>query len=216
MNEPTIQQFRIEYSKGEVLRYTANLDMHKIWERWFRRASVPLAYSKGYHPQPRINQAAPLPLGMLSHCELLDFWTETDSVCDVRDLVDKLHLSPQPGIDIHTLVEIHEKQASLQSRLRSMEYLAEPLFPIEERELEAKVIEFIKAEQIMTMRRDKEINLRPLVLSLSTTSAGGANAIFMHLQALPGASGRPDDVIGSLGFDPAHFRYTRTKIHLDN
>jgi radical SAM-linked protein len=216
MNEPTKQQFRIFYSKGEALRYTANLDMHKIWERWFRRASVPLAYSKGFHPQPRINQAAPLPLGMLSHCELLDFWTETDSVCDVRDLVDKLHLSPQPGIDLQSLVEIHEKQASLQSRLRSMEYLAGPLFLIPVSELEEKINEFMNTECVMAMRRNKEINLRQLVISMETDLLDGTYAVRMHLHALPGASGRPDDVIGSLGFDPAHFRYTRTKIHLDD
>jgi radical SAM-linked protein len=216
MNAPIKQQFRILYSKGEALRYTANLDMHKIWERWFRRASVPLAYSKGFHPQPRINQAAPLPLGMLSHCELLDFWTETDSTYEVRDLEDKLHHSPQPGIEIHSLVEIHDKQASLQSRLRSMEYLVEPLFPIVERELETRRNEFINAENIMAMRREKEINLRQLVISMKADKVDGNNVLLMHLQALPGASGRPDDVIGALGFDPSHFRYTRTKIHLDD
>lgn len=216
MSEPIKQQFRILYSKGEAIRYTANLDMHKIWERWFRRTSIPLAYSKGYHPQPRINQAAPLPLGMLSHCEVLDFWTETNDACDAMDLLEKLHQSPQPGIELHSLIEIHEKQASLQSRLRSIEYQAEPLFPITTKELEEKINTFMSAEYVMAMRKDKEINLRPLVLSMKALFASDTKSILMHLQTLPGASGRPDDVIGSLGFDPAHFRYTRTHIHLDD
>ena len=215
MNEPIKQQFRIEYRKGEALRYTANLDMHKIWERWFRRASVSLAYSKGYHPQPRINQAAPLPLGMLSTCELLDFWTESDDVCDAQDLTDKLNHSLQPGIDLQSLVEIQGKQASLQSRLRSMEYLAEPVFPIPARDSEEKIEEFMNAESFMAMRRNKEINLRQLVISMKADTLDSNNVLLMHLQALPGASGRPDDVISALGFDPTHFRYTRTKIHLD-
>lgn len=215
MNEPTKQQFRILYSKGEALRYTANLDMHKIWERWFRRASVPLAYSKGYHPQPRINQAAPLPLGMLSTCELLDFWTETNDPCDVKDLAGKLNHSPQPGIGLHSLIEIHEKEASLQSRLRSMEYLAEPLLPVTAMDVEGQIKEFLSTEIFMTIRRNKEINLRQLVISMKADSLNDADRVWMHLQALPGASGRPDDVVGALGFDPAHFRYTRIKIHLD-
>ena len=66
---------RITYTKSGGLRYTGNLDMHKIWERTMRRARLPLAYSQGFHPQPRINQASPLPLGMVSQVEMVDVAT---------------------------------------------------------------------------------------------------------------------------------------------
>ena len=59
-----MERLRITYSKTAALRYTSNLDMHKIWERALRRARLPLAYSQGFHPQPRLTQACPLPLGL--------------------------------------------------------------------------------------------------------------------------------------------------------
>ena len=48
---------RITFAKQGALRYIGNLDLHKIWERSIRRAKLPLAYSQGYHPQPKINLA---------------------------------------------------------------------------------------------------------------------------------------------------------------
>ena len=67
-------RYRINYSKKEGMRYTSNLDVHKMWERTFRRAKLPLAYSQGFHPQPKIQQASPLPLGFLSDYEIVDFF----------------------------------------------------------------------------------------------------------------------------------------------
>ena len=45
------------------MRFTGHLDLHRAWERTFRRAHLPLAYTQGFHPQPRIQLAGALPLG---------------------------------------------------------------------------------------------------------------------------------------------------------
>ena len=74
---------RIIFSKQGALRYTGNLDLHKILERSIRRAKLPLAYSQGYHPQPKINLAAALPLGFSSRAEVMDMWLNED----VEDVV---------------------------------------------------------------------------------------------------------------------------------
>jgi len=47
-----MERLRISYAKSEGLRYTSNLDVHKIWERLLRRARLPLAYSQGFHRSP--------------------------------------------------------------------------------------------------------------------------------------------------------------------
>ena len=65
-------RYRIQYKKTFELRYTAVLDIHKIWERYLRRAKLHLTYSQGFHPQPKLAQAAPLPLGFLSTDEFID------------------------------------------------------------------------------------------------------------------------------------------------
>ncbi len=70
-----MMRLRIDYAKTTAMRYTSNLDVHKSWERTLRRARLPLAYSQGFHPQPRIHQASPLPLGLISQAEVIDVRT---------------------------------------------------------------------------------------------------------------------------------------------
>ncbi len=95
---------RVLYRKTEPLRYTGMLDIQHIWERLFRRAHLNLAYSHGFHPQPRIQQAAPLPLGFLSAYELLDFWLEgSDSI---KEIIEKIVLNTHPGFEIIHIEEI--------------------------------------------------------------------------------------------------------------
>ena len=45
------------FSKTDAMRYTGHLDLHRAWERTFRRAGLPLAYTQGFSPHPRINLA---------------------------------------------------------------------------------------------------------------------------------------------------------------
>jgi radical SAM-linked protein len=75
-------RIRITFSKLGALRYTGHLDLHRLWERAARRAELPLAYSQGFHPQPKMNIAAALPLGFSSRCEMIDLRLEHDISLD--------------------------------------------------------------------------------------------------------------------------------------
>ena len=212
--EPIKQQFRIHYKKEEELRYTANLDVHLIWERFFRRAGIPLAYSKGFHPQPRINQALPLPLGMLSDFELLDFWIETTETISFESIQNRIVDTHQPGINIIRIVELHGKQKSLQSLVSSVKYSAVQFYKEESDGKPTTITDLLSEESIIRFRRNKEYDLKPLILELSDGSTAEGFSYAMHLMAKPGQSGRPDEVLSALGHDPNHFRITRTEILL--
>ena len=69
---------RITFTKQNALRYIGHLDLHQLWERAMRRADLPLAYSQGFHPQPKISLAAALPLGFSSRGEVLDVRLKED------------------------------------------------------------------------------------------------------------------------------------------
>lgn len=212
--EPIKQQFRIHYKKEEELRYTANLDIHLIWERFFRRAGIPLAYTKGFHPQPRINQALPLPLGMLSDCELIDFWTESAESISFDSIQDKIVQTFQPGINIVTITELIGKQKSLQSQVCSVKYSAQQFYTDGNESPPKEVHDILGEKSILRTRRNKEYNLRPLIIELEKNQTGEGLLYSMHLLAKPGQSGRPDEVLSALGHDPNHFRITRTEILL--
>jgi radical SAM-linked protein len=71
-------RIRISFSKFGAMQYVGHLDLHKSWERTFRRSGLPLEYSQGFHPQPHLNLACALPVGFTSQCELLDAWLEQE------------------------------------------------------------------------------------------------------------------------------------------
>jgi len=67
-------RLRIVFSKTGSLRYTGHLDLQTVWERTIRRAGLPLAYTHGFHPGPKIQIASALPLGFLGRLEIVDIW----------------------------------------------------------------------------------------------------------------------------------------------
>ena len=69
-------RLRITFSKSGALRYTGHLDLQTTWERTLRRAGLPLAYTHGFHPGPRIQIASALPLGFIGRAEIVDIWLD--------------------------------------------------------------------------------------------------------------------------------------------
>ena len=102
------------------MRYTGHLDLQSAWERTFRRANLPLAYSQGFHPQARLNLACALPLGFTSQCELLDAWLETPQPVD--QVLAALVKAAPPGIQITHLEEITDRQPALQTQVNAAEF----------------------------------------------------------------------------------------------
>jgi radical SAM-linked protein len=190
---------RVHYKKGEALQYVANLDLHRIWERTFRRAQIPLAYSQGFHPQPRMHQACPLPLGFTSRCEMLDFWCDPDLPLD--ELQSRLVTTVQPGIEIQTLEEVPLKSTSLQAAVETSLYRVTLNESVVSSDLEETVEKLVTATTCPRERRGKPYDLRALIKELRF-EPGTPPAIEMRLLVLPGATGRPEEVLDELGINP--------------
>jgi len=63
---------RLRFEKTGPARHISHLDLMRTFQRVFRRAELPLAYSEGFNPHPYLSAARPLPVGVSSVCELLD------------------------------------------------------------------------------------------------------------------------------------------------
>ena len=114
-------RLRITFTKQGALRYTGHLDLHKMLERSIRRAKLPLAYSQGYHPQPKLNLAAALPLGFSSRAEVMDIWLNED----VEDVPATLQAHVPPGLTILQADQVDDRAPSLQSQVTAAEYQVE-------------------------------------------------------------------------------------------
>ena len=71
-----MQRLRITFSRSEELKYITHLDLMRLWQRVLRRANIPLVYSQGFSPHPRISLGAPLAIGVTSSSELMDIFLE--------------------------------------------------------------------------------------------------------------------------------------------
>jgi radical SAM-linked protein len=201
-------RIQITFSKRGALRYTGHLDLHKLWERAARRAELPLAYSQGFHPQPKMSIAAALPLGFSSRCEVLDMRLERD--VPLEGLRDTLQGTLPSGIQVMSIEQVDDRAPALQTQVVSAEYEVHLMEPVDGSDLKRRLDSVMDAESIIRTRRGKEYDLRPLIEMLEMPSEGKIN---MKLSAREGATGRPEEVLDELGIAFEETRIERTRLN---
>jgi radical SAM-linked protein len=208
----TKQRLRVAFTRDETLKYIGHLDMARTWQRIVRRANLPLAYSEGFNPQPRMSFAAALPVGCTSDHEVMDVVLSLP--CEIEAVRAQLDSALPPGMKVVSIAEMPLSAPALQMQLAAAEFEitvegAEALEVLPER-----VRQFLAASEVVRDRRGKVYNLRPLVQTLSVEPAPAARAavIRSRLQASPEGTGRPDELAAALGLDPAVVRIKRTKL----
>ncbi len=118
-----VQRIRIGYTKRGDLRFISHLDMAKVVTLIFRRACLPVAFSQGFNPQPKIQYTPPLPLAFASEGELLDVvlteWRDPSAV------LDALRTIPLAGLDWLGAEEMPLRGTALSPSLESADYRIE-------------------------------------------------------------------------------------------
>jgi radical SAM-linked protein len=210
-----LMRIRITFAKQGALRYTGHLDLHKLWERAARRAGLPLAYSQGFHPQPKMNIAAALPLGFSSRCEVMDMRLQEDISLD--GLEQKLQETLPSGIKVLRVERVDEREPALQTQVTSAEYEVTLVEAGERSELERRIRAVMESDSLPRERRGKSYDLRPLIEELSPLPPGEGSGVkvFMRLSAREGATGRPEEVVDVLGIPFEGTRIERTKLIFD-
>ena len=200
-------RIRITFVKQGALRYTGHLDLHRLWERAARRAELPLAYSQGFHPQPKMNMAAALPLGFSSRCEVLDLKLEHDIPLDT--LATRLNGTLPSGIQVLDVEQVDERLPALQTQVAAAEYEVTLTEAVDGSELKRKVDSVMGSTSLPRERRGKTYDLRPLIEVLELLPD---DKIFMRLTAREGATGRPEEVLDALGIAFEETRIERTRL----
>jgi radical SAM-linked protein len=208
----TKQRLRITFTRDETLKYIGHLDMARTWQRIVRRANLPLAYSEGFNPQPKLSFAAALPVGCTSDHEELDM--VLSQPCGIDVVKAQLDQALPPGMKVVSISEMPLKAPALQTQLAAAEFEITVEGEAEIEVLPERVRQFLAATEVMRDRRDKVYNLRPLVQTLSIEPAPADRAVVIRsrLQADPEGTGRPDELAAALGLDPAAVKIKRTKL----
>ena len=110
----TKQRLRVRYTKLGIARYIGHLELASVFFRAARRASIPLSFSRGFSPKPKISFGHPLQLGLASRCEYVDLLL-TESIDPAKFQTDMNEQLPQ-GVEI---LEVFEKDLSKKDALQA-------------------------------------------------------------------------------------------------
>ncbi|MEN9213743.1 MAG: TIGR03960 family B12-binding radical SAM protein [Gloeomargarita sp. DG_1_6_bins_138] len=99
-----VQRLRVKFGKQGDMALLSHLDLVRLFDRAIRRANLPIAYSEGFHPGPRLMPATALPLGATSSGEVIDF--ELHRACNPQDFREQLQAQLPTGIPLYEIQEI--------------------------------------------------------------------------------------------------------------
>jgi len=197
---PPVQKLRLRYTKRGRLRFTSHRDIARAFERALRRAQVPMAYSAGFSPHPKISWVGAAPTGVASEAEYVEI-----SVAERVDL-DRLRAaldeSLPAGIDITEVVEA-PVGSSLPDRIEASAWsIRLPGVPLDAA-LQA-VSAFLMAESVVVERLMKDgkrqMDARAAVVAMSASATDGdrscatLDVVVRHVTPAV----RPDDVLSGL------------------
>ena len=207
---PVVQRVRLRYAKRGRLRFTSHRDVGRALERAVRRADIPVAFSHGFNPHPRISYAGASPTGAASEAEYMEIGL-TEQL-DPELLRQQLDAALPPGLDV--VGAMTAVGGSLADRLEASEWEI-TLLDVDTPELVAAVEAFIAAEQVQVSRMTKKglraFDCREAVSSITASGADGTEpgqrCAILHVVIRHGTpSVRPDDVLAGLdqvvGFRP--------------
>lgn len=202
---PVVQRIRLRYAKRGPLRFTSHRDFARAFERALRRAAVPIAYSQGFTPHPKISYASAAPTGVGSEAEYLEIGLQAE--VDPAELRAALDAALSPGLDVIEAVVAGE--GSLADRIDASYWRLE-LPEVDPAAAEAAVKSFLETGEVQVERMTKQgrrtFDCRAAVIRLSVTEqshlpsgAFAAPCAIIDLvvrQVTPAV--RPDDVLSGL------------------
>jgi radical SAM-linked protein len=203
---PVVQRIRLRYAKRGPLRFTSHRDFARAFERALRRAAVPIAYSQGFTPHPKISYASAAPTGVASEAEYLEIGLQAE--VDPEQLRVALDAALSPGLDVLDAVAAPEG-TSLAERIDASRWRLE-LPEVQPAVAAAAVAAFLGAEEVLVERMTKQgrrsFDARVAVTSFDVANqspvpseADGAPCAIIDLvvrQVTPAV--RPDDVLFGL------------------
>lgn len=192
---PPVQRLRVRYAKRGRLRFTSHRDFSRAFERAVFRARIPMAYSSGFNPHPRISYAGAAPTGSASEAEYLELaLAEVVTPESVHRLLDE---ALPPGLDVVEVVE--SPGGSLADLLEASRWLV--LVASAPQEAAAAVEAFLGRDEVLVERMTKkgmrEFDARHAVVSMTCEPAGTGSSLDVVVRhTVP--SVRPDDVLTAL------------------
>ena len=199
---------RLRFSKTGKVRWTSHRDVARMWERAFRRAGLPLAYTQGFTPRPRISFGLALPTGAESGAEYLDVDLADATGVDVAALPGRLSPTLPVGVEVLAAAVVEDRADSLQHEVTSCTWVVE-VDGAGPEELRALVDTALAAPALVITRERKGQtsydDVRPSILSCRVEGTSLECELAAHPRTL-----RPSELLRALGPHLQEARVRRT------
>ncbi|HUE59719.1 MAG TPA: TIGR03936 family radical SAM-associated protein [Acidimicrobiales bacterium] len=173
-------RIRIRFAKTGKIRWTSHRDLARMWERAFRRTNLPLAYSSGFSPRPKVSFGLALPTGYESVAEYID--VELVGTVDVATLPFRLSVALPEGVEATAAAVIPATAPSLQEEVTACTWRwaavpSDGAEPVTYDELAARVGRTLAASELLVTRSRKGAeqtdDIRPGIISLNIEGPSG-------------------------------------------
>jgi radical SAM-linked protein len=193
-----VQKLRLRYAKRGPLRFSSHRDVARAFERALRRAGVPMAYSQGFSPHPKISWIGASPTGVASEAEYVEI--QVIEQVEPTTLVAALDAVLPSGLDLLEAVPAIGSP-SLTERIDASHWRIElPGVPAER--LQSGVAQLLNVEKAEVQRLTKQgmrtIDVRPAVVSAEVSGINEAYGILDVVVRQVTPTVRPDDVLSAL------------------
>lgn len=189
-----VQRLRSRFVKDGDLRFISHLDVMRLFQRALRRAALPVVFSQGFNPQPALEFAAPLALGVTSEAELLDVYL--GQAVDPLEFMHRLNSALPPEARLTETWQVPIKGSSLMALVDEATYRVRLADPVPA----GKWREFGDRAEIPYEKRSKSgkrtIDLRPLIRAILPEDD---RTVRLRLQSGSRGNAKPDDVVEALG-----------------
>jgi radical SAM family uncharacterized protein/radical SAM-linked protein len=169
VGETSNKKIRVQFSKQDVLRYLSHLDLLKIFERAFILAKIPVLYSEGFNPRPKISFGPSLGLGISSTAEYFDLEYASHFTLDIKD---KLNSVLPAGLRVENWSELKSKPTSLSAHINAAEYQVDFSGASIDFSILEKAVQNLMQKDDYTLERRvkgklKNVNIRPYIHSIT-------------------------------------------------
>jgi radical SAM family uncharacterized protein/radical SAM-linked protein len=206
------KKVRLRFTKEGEIRFISHLELAHLFHRAAKRVDLPLSYSEGFHPMPRIVFATALPVGMESRTEIVDL--ELDGHITPLEVKEKLNQTLPPGIEILEADEVPLSSSSSSVLIRSVYWI--PLdHLISKEEAMSRIQRALEMEEFILHQERKgkrrSVDIRPLIGKMEVKKgeerAGIAPTwgVELVLQIGVGRTAKPTEIMGAvLGLKEEH------------
>ncbi len=194
---PAVQRLRIRYARRGPLRFSSHRDFQRALERALRRARIPMAYSAGFSPHPKVSYANSAPTGAASEAEYVEIGVVHR--CDPVAVRAELDAALPPGLDIMDVVEA--RTPDLVGRLQASRWRIE-VPGVDPVDLEAAWQALVEADELPVQRLMKTglrtLDIRPALVAGEVAGASPLGAVLELTVANVTPTVRPDEVLAAL------------------